>query len=428
MKRRGWNSLLTITCLAITLAAPGAIADREPAQGLRVTEVRDSDTDGDGMFEPVSTERNEYDDQGNRTAQVFKRPSRISSGPITFVRAERTTYDHHGNPLLRVVTYDYDGDGTIEQTISALHRYDNRGLLVERHDEWLGRDGLPSFIGHLTGFWNRRGLDTGYVYLFDGNADGTIDAWQSHRLRYDQRAQLVESVFEEETNEDPHRTVVIRYAYDHRGRIVERLAEQDDDGDGVMDLRRRTRTTYDGRSTNWVEEYDGDGDGTADRIYTGRKAYDARGEIIERVVDYDGDADGTADSREAYFYTRNNRGDLTESVNERGWIGGELVYRETERTRYDSSGNVIETVTETDEDGDGILDSVTTSRRTVDDRSHPIETVFESDADADGTPDRIRTVRETWDSRGNPTSRVEEVDHDADGTVDFVPIRFTWTY
>ena len=234
-----------------------------------------------------------------------------------------------------------------------------------------------------------RYLDDNVVVIeTDEGADGTVE--RSRREVRDKEGNIVYKTW---AGEDGHFNGWSRDRYDTAGHKV--LEETDRDGDGQVD--ERNRSTYDTSGNETLSEVDRDGDGKVDE--RDRYVYDTAGRMVLWHRERDGDAD---------FERRYKYDDAGNKVLEEDIEGGALERRS--HWAYDSAGNEI--LKEEDEDGDGTVDSRTTSMYDASGR----KVLKEWDRDGDGHVDR--RTRMTYDAAGNLILREEEKDTDDDGNVD----------
>jgi len=137
----------------------------------------------------------------------------------------------------------------------------------------------------------------------------------------------------------------------------------------------------------------------------------------------------------AYVYDRNAR--LQEIVASNSfYFAGNFL--QTNAFIYDEKGNLLfsrigssettiytnlnenesEEITLRDQNGDGVVGSISTTTYTYDDRDRLIEIVIRNDYKADGVVDSRSVVTFTFDRAGHRTGFLQEIDFNADGVVD----------
>jgi len=315
-------------------------------------------------------------------AMILQRRDTNADGTVDETRASH--FDAEGR---RVGTeHDADADGVADSTTKS--GYDELGceVLFERDDD---ADGRPEFGAtvecDLDGNPTRRTEDTGvdgvpdrvltdtydaYGRLLrsgdDTNADGTDDRITTYELDADGR--VLRELFDDDGNGLPNR--INAYAYDAAGHLV--LTQRDTNGDAAFD--ERTTYEYDGAGRQQRILYDTNADGTADSITT--YEYDAAGNRNRILADLD--ADGTPDEETRYSYDaagheirsawdqdldgtpeRIIRQEYDAAGNRTRWTHEYLgaIVRD-DAYQYDARGNLVRS--ESDTDGDGTIDEITT--------------------------------------------------------------------
>jgi len=333
--------------------------------------LEEEDRNGDGTVDRTFSAR--HDENGNFVWLTQDRSFRAIFGHPP--RIFRLCYDDSGRPVS--VERDDGADGTVDVTSTL--QYDVYGNLTRWSDVYstILDDGM-----HPT-----------YVTTYQYDADGTLTQEQSSA---------------------EHFHWIATSQYDANGNLT-RL-EYDEDGDGVPELVHSSPHFYhyspEGRLLR--HDFDEDGDGTVDRseVYT----YDTDGNLISRETrngfDYDGD--GTPDARKSIeFYEYDPQGKLTRVLVDSNGDG-----RPDSIAQYDANGNV--TRGERDPDGDGILNEI--HSYTYDAKENLIRE--EKDATGDGIMIEIQSY--SYDDRGVRTEAISGLDEDGDGILDSVTYKATY--
>jgi hypothetical protein len=265
------------------------------ATGFFGANYRETDADGDGVVDEVSTiERDAFGYPVRETVQV------VAVGGEVLVLRE---FGDWSQTILE--THDLLVDGSID----TVYRTE------------LNADGHPT------------------LYETDDGADGVID--QTRIRNYNEFGEPVFSSEDEDGDGAPDR--VTRWTYDDAGDRIETATDQD--GDGVVD---RIRVLFLDDKGDWARmEYDEDGDGAIDETETFQ--YDDAGNLIEVAYDYD--ADGVPDVVSRTEYDAQNR-EIRYAEDD----DGDGIADDVSTTTYDEDGNPIRR--DRDNDGDGTVDGV----------------------------------------------------------------------
>ena len=245
-------------------------------------------------------------------------------------------YDAKGNVLRSTSIYsNQDGVSSIEEQAVT---YNGHGQPVTSTSSTYGRDGGLQTRSVMSETYDRRGnvLESTVAYDFDG--DGALDDGRNvDTFEYDAKGRLVLLSVRTVPDDGPllPTSYTERFSYDDQGWLVLDETVSDWDGDGRTDSTTRRVVTYDhqGRRLSEVSSYDYDGDGSADGSYREELGYDNRGRLLTDVLS--------------------------------GYSNGVLINRESKSYAYPSRTDYTLT-TETDYDGDGVVDVTTVETRQVD--------------------------------------------------------------
>ena len=161
---------------------------------------------------------------------------------------------------------------------------------------------------------------------------------------------------------------------------------------------------------------DSDRDGVADT--TQKTVYDDNGELLEEVTETDTNLDGVIASRRTIRYKDGLVVEELETKTERGISKtDEAITIVTKRTIYNEDGNLtMIRDTEVDKDGDGKVDSKCRTTSTMDNRFS--NTTEETDLDGDNIFEKRSTSYFSMTDINAPKSRIDETDTDSNGIID----------
>jgi hypothetical protein len=353
--------------------ASGSVVLREQstseydAKGQLVHEATVSDYDGDGAGAPIT---NAVDTTFDAAGFVVRKVATVdyeSDGVPEQRQVVSFDNDRKGRAVSTKVTNDFDGDGVDDVEISSMVVYDAKGNVLRSTSIYSNQDGVSSieeqavtYNGHgqpvtstsstygrdgglqtrsvMSETYDRRGnvLESTVAYDFDG--DGALDDGRNvDTFEYDAKGRLVLLSVRTVPDDGPllPTSYTERFSYDDQGWLVLDETVSDWDGDGRTDSTTRRVVTYDhqGRRLSEVSSYDYDGDGSADGSYREELGYDNRGRLLTDVLS--------------------------------GYSNGVLINRESKSYAYPSRTDYTLT-TETDYDGDGVVDVTTVATRQVD--------------------------------------------------------------
>ena len=400
----------------------------------------DEDADGTADFGGMFT----INDYGKVTKEEYDENA-DGVGDHTVMVAR---YDAQGNRVYSEV--DYDRDGIPDQII--ISAYDDFGNLI-RHEKDLDGDGSPEYISDYAfdsvGNW--------IFDAFDSDGDGSPD--RINRWVYDDKGLLLLREYDNEGDGKPDS--IDSFTYDETGNLTSE--ENDQDGDGEPD--KVTSVAYSQVEEGLKVRYDTDrdGDGLADSGYftihdhnkrllahvnylsqisditSGHYySYDAMGNKTSDAIDSNGDGAYEYEFQLTYredgsisLYrssTRDSSGQLMYYLSELYDRYGNTKWKEYDSngdgqangffsSTLDSDGNVISSISKTDSDSDGQVDS--TYRYSFDSRGR--RTKYEEDSDGDSVMDRIEIY--SYDNNNNQTYL--SFDEDADGHPEY-DIRYTF--
>ncbi|MCV0426756.1 MAG: DUF4214 domain-containing protein, partial [Roseibium sp.] len=412
---------------------------------------REIDADGNGVNdEEITTTVN--DDGSTTVATVYK----SDSGDLLSGITRSTT----GNGLETTVTYDLDGNGSVDRSVSdvttfaddggsqrTLTHETGSGRLLGREQISLSDDGLSATTAlDLDGVGGNDFLTTRTTGLaHDGS---TVESWTTRGANNDLIASATRTTSGDGLNVTENRDVDGDGDMDREtilelgaaGGSTQTVSEYGDETSAGLTRRSTTVTSEDGRQVTTRLDRDGDGDtdleidtrvdlsGNETTIWEDLAANGSSEAIITRSASANGtsqtysldiDGDGTADITRSTTVSYDEAGNEISTFEERKAVGG-LAFTSTTVT----SANGLSSTTTVDSDGDGETDSTretetvfatdgsrtTTSRDWHDDGS--LRSSYTETVSADG-----RTITEVFDFDGDhKTDKVKVTEIATDGS------------
>jgi len=382
--------------------------------------VEVKDEDGDSVTD-VTTETAVTFDAANEVVAIDS-STRRSDGSLLDQATNKYT-DGHATEMS--YAYDQDGDGVLDVVYKTLRPLDAAGNLLEWVDEeWDGNGVLQRRIG-TSYTYDAQGHEIAAYREDDNNGDGVAE------YRYENAFVYTDGLLTSDdhriysgTADTPNYVAEGTYEYDAQGRETKSTRTEDSNADGVNDVVTTRETTYNtaGAILSQVETRVSGDTSVQSHTYTydaqGRQisgnysydsssakyggsftnTYDAAGNVASTLQDWDGNGDGVVDSVSRYEYTYDAQGRmLTETYKSN--ISGE-TYASLDRTSYayDTYGIELTTKEESDTDGNGVIDEVSTWEITRDAQGRPVSKIYTLDEGNDGTLEESSTVTATWSS------------------------------
>ena len=398
-----------------------------------------TDVDGNGENDRVITTT--VGDDGTTTTTA-------SSYSVTGDLIARTTSTESGNGQARTVSFDLDGNGSVERTLqetmeiaadgtttrSSTHEAGSGELLaseqVVRSSDGLtvttalDLDGVggDDFVttkttefgtdGSTLETWTTQGSNgqaggatrttsgDGLDVTTNRDLDGDGDTDRVSTLELGAAGGRTQTTIEYGTGTTVQRSETFTLSAD--GRHSETIV--DDDGDGETDLRITTQVDLSGNETTSWKDLATNGS-TPEAIITKTAAANGSSETYT----FDTDADGNKDISRTTRVSHDTAGNEISVFEEKEGAAGVLTFRSTTTT----SANGLTSTTAIDSDGDGVIDTRSQTK-----------TVYNADGSATTTS---RDWRETdGETRSSYTETIsadgrevtESYDFDGDGTTD----------
>ena len=264
----------------------------------------------------------------------------------------------------------------------------------------------------------------------DYAADGTINETHIFTTSYDRGGNALKAV----TVSNRSGSIIRRTttsSFNKWGNVLEQTIENDWPENGPRDGKywiTTVETDKWGHPSRRVYLMDWDSDGAPDHdghvlVYP---AYDHQGRPLQELYDSDNDGDGALETRTTNTMTYDQRGNVEELISESDWLmDGSIEISSHTFSTYNKYGEVVDQVTEFYELGEG-TSTVTMTTTEFDGSGNPVTRVTEVDyAPADGTVDARHISTTTFDQRHRPVVDVSDSDFGVDGTIER---RITRTY
>ncbi|MFO0914358.1 MAG: hypothetical protein U0795_15465 [Pirellulales bacterium] len=371
------------------------VAHEEQYQdGRQILSIDRTDDNLDGIADRISRTDLTYVN-GRLVRQLDTESSDYNYDGILDVFTTDTEYNEQGRVIKRVNTVDYQGDGDPESITTATTTYDDSGRVQH------------------------------FLRVVDTDGDGVTDYIDSQQ-DYDDDGRLLLSITGNDYNGDGQvdSTTMTAIVYSPDGLPILSTTTNDSNGDGDPDQISEVANEYDsfGRNTRRINRSDTNGDGSWDRIDTTEIVYDDHGNVIQATQSVDSDGDGQPDR-------------ITETLSTYALAGYPLL-TQTTRVDYDGDGEfdftrreyvaneqgrVLLEIQRSDNNEDGVADSVSQTIQTVDAQGNLVkyESSYGSDANGDGQLDSLSVSIQTYNEFGQ-TSLITGIDQGADGTLDFI--------
>lgn len=424
--RQRTGSALATTALVglLTALAPTTAASAAPPHSttpsphlsgpFQTVETQETDHDGDGVIDLLSTWVTEYDSRGNLVAASATQVDLTTDEQLYFHSTE-WTYNDSGQLVVSITETGFGDD--VEQREITEQFYDDRG--------------------------NLRLI----VRQYDTNADGTAESTETSTIEGGDRSlsSTTTSVWTFAFEDFVGLTVTMTTERDRRGHILATTESTDFESDGITDMIVETRFAYSARGAitsetgstiglgeqgEWIEpseysvtfEYNARGlisrfqaVSSISPTFTQTFEYTARGDlsVYTSSVDYEGD--GVVDELAVGSASYDSRGRLVSGLLEvTSPSGMGIDYVQLVAATYERGGIQTQTVDE-DYGSDGTFDARTLRVSTVDSRGRVIAESVTVDADADGVVDTSWSASASYTRTGDLLSRTLTIDTNADG-------------
>ncbi|NSY46597.1 hypothetical protein [Agrobacterium tumefaciens] len=354
------------------------------------------DANGDGVYEQKQTTSVVLNGDGGKTTTVteFHPNGSTSSRLVTTV---------NGNGLVRVVEYDRNGDGVVDEKITDTTVLKNDGGKTQTITHWNG-DGTVKQQSVTT----TNGNELSQTATVDKTGAGRIDNTWTEVTVYNADGSQTHTITEFHRNGSLKEKTVKTTSANGNETVVYDL-----DGDTITDQRSVTHTAANGDVVTTVRDYNSDGSLRDKAVNT--TGSDGRSMTLER----DTDGDGTIDLTETLSVVSNQDGSQTEtrsSFNGDGSLREKVVVTtsvdaQVETTQWDTNGtggfdltqtktSVLSASGESTEtvsvlDGLGVLQERVVTKVSPDERTTTVTT----DKNGDGHIDQIETS--VLDAAGN---------------------------
>ncbi len=249
----------------------------------------------------------------------------------------------------------------------------------------------------------------------DKNNDGTPE-WV-RMYEYDTQGRLVQ------TGKDANLDTVYEsggsVTYDANSNIIRYYNRDDYNNDALINNISEVLSTYTANNqlSREVYKYDDDADGNFDSVTTTINTYDSLGNQLTSLESRDTDNNGDPDWIKKIFMTYDSDGNQTLK---RIVLDTDLTDPSPNRivitsSTYDSEGNKLVSVHETDTNGDTVTDSKITTTNTHDANGNILVSTTEKDTDNDTVIDKVERITQRYNNNGLILEYIREVDNTGGG-------------
>ncbi|MEZ4705336.1 MAG: hypothetical protein R3A11_09145 [Bdellovibrionota bacterium] len=339
------------------------------SQGKTLLYERITDTDSNGIPDHKYSDNFNYNSSGQVTSKITTIDNNLDN-IIDYKQTTTNTYDVQGNLLNETYELDSNADGNLEQKKVTVYTYNST---------------------------NQR---TSQTFSHDKDGNGTSDSKSLTTYTYNANGQIETSERKNDldANGTFDNTNIEIFTYNAKGEKISYEYKKDNNANGTYNFQALTTYTYNTIGNLLMEDtlVDNNFDGTFEWRSTYTYSYDANGNRLSKLHESDSDNNGSVDYKELYTYTYDARkNQLSENFKE--YTNGITLSQSTFYTRE------------------------------FDLRNRMISSILKSDSNGDGTVDSISTSSKSFDPKGNLTKRNSGEDQDANGTIDF-STEDTWTH
>jgi hypothetical protein len=418
------------------------------ADGLSSTTT--DDMNGDNLVDrkTVDTTVINADKSRDHTVDVFAQNGTLLSHMTSHLDVDQVTKqvysDSDGDGHSDYVALTYKDAANANRIVTARYHYGNTGNLIDASSSYTSADGLTvdSYVSHTSNLnlWESRTLDT-LVKNADGSSTETV---------YNYGPQSATLISKQVTENNPNGlNVTVKtdingdgtFDYSHNdlrevfADLSTRQTISDFNGIGTLHNQQITNSTMDRRNVNIT--MDDNGDGHIDQTESYIKSYDGlitdtvtnlatNGTVTNKhqtittanglsvTTNTDSDGNGTWDMINTDVTTYNIDGSMTRTLEVRSNTNA-LLAREVTTT----SGNGLKTTTQSDLNGDGTFDKITTENTALKSDGSSASTIVHRDRNNKITDQATQTKS----SNGLSTTTLSDIN--GDGKVDFMKVDTT---
>ncbi len=155
------------------------------AAGRQATSTEEYDIDADGVVEQSTRSTSTYDPAGNLLRSVSRIDSDFFGSFFTYDVTTEYSYNRDRRRTNVIQSYDFLGDGTVENRITEVNTYDANGfpLTYETHTDNTA-DGVTDYSFVVTFTNTPEGAQQSFLAEFDNDEDGIVDETQSSQISY----------------------------------------------------------------------------------------------------------------------------------------------------------------------------------------------------------------------------------------------------
>lgn len=278
--------------------------DHTYEKGRLVKSVSTSDWDANGVLDRIYTVENTY--KKDNLVNISETYDYDANGTTDAVTTQNITFNKKGQPTDYLYTYDWENDGNIDEVNSNHIGYDRQGRILWQQDDYLN-DG---FIDVATSYEydSRKGLDHTKTTVGDYGQDGTPNYIDWSRYQYNKDEKVTYEEYRHDWNADGQwdHISVIEFGY-KKGNMTSQVQQFDWEGDGIFDALYNTEWTYTnkGEIETTFQSYDWNMDGAPDSTYLLTNTFNKRGDVTFALYEYDHDGNGSTDQTDSVSYVYN---------------------------------------------------------------------------------------------------------------------------
>lgn len=310
-------------------------------------------------------------------------------------------------------TSDSNDDGTIDATTVWEYDAQNREIAMRRDGN---RDGAYDVVNTAT--YDANGA-TNRTYLYDNDFNGIFETSQVYIERSNAIGNLIEQTYTSTLNGTVNNSYVYAATYTDRGDFLRTTRDADENSDDIIDRLTEIYTNDErGNRTRVRFESDYGINGTVDTYEVADTTYDANNNMVtSERLSYDATNTLTGGYRFSYEYDA--LGHLTREEERQLDASGTVVQIRTTTRTSNVSNRDLHIENAEDSDADGEPDSVSTYDTEYDPVTGRIaKRTNGENGDANDVIDYVAVTTWTYDATGNVIEELTTTDGNNDGVIE----------